>query len=165
MPWSVPVRVSVGGAADGADTPESADKPALARLMDWAGRVGVTAVLMNGRAIAHASSGRRARFPALRELYSGALGRFLEIGSAAGGGGHRGRPDASHRRANPGGPFAGDDDAITRISVAAPGGNRFQRVNQAGVSATGMKSSPTRRWSAAFGGSATSADTRRERTA
>lgn len=77
MRFGVPVRVSLGGAADGADTPESSDTPALDRLWDWAGRVGATASFHDGSLLAHGSSGRRARFPALRELYSGALGRFL----------------------------------------------------------------------------------------
>jgi iron complex outermembrane receptor protein len=143
LPSSLPVRVSVGGAADGADTPESADKPALVRLWDWAGRAGATAVLKQGRVIAHLSSGRRARFPALRELYSGALGRFLENPGL--------RPEAQwvneagvtlrHRRGELQvvGFHQAMDDAITRISVATPTGNRFQRVNQGRVSARGIE--------------------------
>jgi len=80
--WKTPfagvrsLRASAGAALDGADTPESGDKPALGSLSDWGGRAGVTAVLGNGRAVAHAGVSRRVRFPALRELYSGALGRF-----------------------------------------------------------------------------------------
>ncbi len=143
LPWSVPVKVSVGGAADGADTPESADKPALARLGDWAGRAGAAAALLEGRVLAHVSSGRRARFPALRELYSGALGRFLENPAL--------RPEAQwvteagatlrHHRGELQvvGFHQAMDDAIARISVATPGGNKFQRVNQGRVSATGME--------------------------
>jgi iron complex outermembrane receptor protein len=139
----VPVRVSVGGAADGADTPESSNKPALERLWDWAARVGATAVLHEGRLLAHVSSGRRARFPALRELYSGALGRFLENPKL--------RPEvqrvaelgATLRRARGEFQLVGFhqmmDDAITRISVATPTGNKFQRVNQGRVSAQGVE--------------------------
>ncbi len=167
MPWSVPVRVSVGGAADGADTPESADKPALARLWNWAGRAGVTAVLLEGRAIAHASSGRRARFPALRELYSGALGRFLENPAL--------RPESQwvteagvtfrHRRGELQlvGFHQAMEDAITRIPVATPGGNKFQRVNQGRLTATGMEVIADATMGAlALGGSATLQRTRGE---
>ncbi|MGH7731030.1 MAG: TonB-dependent receptor plug domain-containing protein [Candidatus Eiseniibacteriota bacterium] len=143
LPGSVPVRLSVGGAADGADTPESADKPALARLWDWAGRAGATAVLQGGRLLVHASGGRRARFPALRELYSGALGRFLENPDL--------RPEVQwvaeagvtlrHRRGELQvvGFHQVLDDAISRIPVATPTGNRFRRVNLGRVRATGVE--------------------------
>jgi len=143
LPLSVPVRVSVGGAADGADTPESSDKPALARLRDWAGRAGATVALRQGHVVAHASGGRRARFPALRELYSGALGRFLENPAL--------RPEVQ-RVAEVGltlrdrrgeiqvvGFHQVLDDAITRISVATPTGNKFQRVNLGRISAAGAE--------------------------
>jgi iron complex outermembrane recepter protein len=143
LPVSLPVRVSVGGAADGADTPESADKPALARLWDWAGRAGASAVFQEGRVVAHLSSGRRARFPALRELYSGALGRFLENPGL--------KPElqwvneAGVTLRHPRGELQvvgfhqAMTDAITRISVATPTGNRFQRVNQGRVTSSGVE--------------------------
>jgi iron complex outermembrane recepter protein len=70
------LRLSAGGALDGADTPDSGDKPALGRLSAWGGRLGVTAPTGDGGLLVHAGLSRRARFPALRELYSGALGRF-----------------------------------------------------------------------------------------
>ena len=82
--WSIdvgggltPVRLSVGAAIDGADTPESGDKPALGSLTEWGGRVGATTAVADGTLLLHAGASRRARFPALRELYSGALGRFV----------------------------------------------------------------------------------------
>jgi iron complex outermembrane receptor protein len=156
----MPVRVSVGGAADGADTPESSDKPALGRLRDWAGRVGATAVLRGGRLLAHVSSGRRARFPALRELYSGALGRFLENPDL--------RPEVQWvtelgaTLRHPRGEFQlvgfrqVMDEAITRISAATPGGNRFQRVNQGRVGAQGVEAlGDLAAGALAFGGSVT----------
>jgi iron complex outermembrane receptor protein len=70
------VRLSVGGALDMADTPESGGREPLGRLTDWGARVGMTATIADGDALLHAGVSRRARFPALRELYSGALGRF-----------------------------------------------------------------------------------------
>lgn len=170
LPWSVPVRVSLGGAADGADTPESADKPPLARLWDWAGRAGVTAVLKEGRAIAHASSGRRARFPALRELYSGALGRFLE--NPALGPESQWASEAGVTFRHPRGELQvvgfhqAMEDAITRISVATPTGNKFQRVNQGRLSASGMEIvADAAAGALAFGGSATLQRTRAESAA
>jgi iron complex outermembrane receptor protein len=143
LPLAVPLRVSAGAAADGADTPESADKPALGRLWDWAGRAGATATLRNGVVVVHASGGRRARFPALRELYSGALGRFLEnpdlrpevqwvgeIGATLRQGRGRLQIVGFHQTL---------DDAITRIPVATASGNRFQRVNLGQVRARGLE--------------------------
>ncbi|MEO6461582.1 MAG: TonB-dependent receptor, partial [Candidatus Eisenbacteria bacterium] len=143
MQIGIPLKVTVGGALDGADTPESADKPALAPLSDWGGRLGATTVLRGGGLVIHGASSRRARFPALRELYSGALGRFVENPSL--------RPEtqwmnelgATLRR-------AGRElqvvvfhqvlvDGITRIVVATPGGNRFQRVNQGRVTGHGLE--------------------------
>lgn len=160
----VPLRVSAGAAADGADTPESADKPALGRRWDWAGRVGATATLSPALQ-AHAAAGRRARFPALRELYSGALGRFLANPGL--------RPEAQRSieagftaRLGAGAVqlagFAQElDDAIARITVATPSGNRFQRVNLGGVTARGVE--VVARWDAgalAWGGDLTLQRTR-----
>jgi iron complex outermembrane recepter protein len=71
-----PLRISVSSAIDGADTPRSADKPPLQQLAAWGGRVGATLPTRQGDLLLHAGLSRRSRFPALRELYSGALGRF-----------------------------------------------------------------------------------------
>lgn len=70
------LRLSIGAVVDMGDTPKSADKPPLGRLTEWGGRLGVSALLNDGRTVVHGSVSRRPRFPALRELYSGALGRF-----------------------------------------------------------------------------------------
>jgi iron complex outermembrane receptor protein len=70
------LSVSVSGALDGADTPRSGDKPPLGRFYDWGARLGATLVSVGGGFLLHAGASRRARLPALRELYSGALGRF-----------------------------------------------------------------------------------------
>jgi iron complex outermembrane recepter protein len=74
--WQVArARVSGGIAYDAADTPASSDKPAVGRMDTWGGRVGlVSAVRQNF--LVHAGAARRARFPALRELYGGALRMF-----------------------------------------------------------------------------------------
>jgi iron complex outermembrane receptor protein len=141
----VPLRLSVGAAADGADTPESADKPPLARLWEWGGRAGATAVFREGALLVHGSTGRRARFPALRELYSGALGRFLANPDL--------RPETQHahelgittrtgrRELQLVGFLQRLDDAIVRISVPRPGGGSslLQRVNLGRVDGRGVE--------------------------
>jgi len=76
--WQFPAvtELSVGVALDGADTPESGGKPPLGRLSAWGARAGVSTLALRPDVQLHASASTRARFPALRELYSGALGRF-----------------------------------------------------------------------------------------
>ena len=69
-------RLSLGAALDGSDTPESGDKPALDGLNDIGFRAGISSLVKEGL-VFHANLSRRSRFPSLRELYSGALGRFL----------------------------------------------------------------------------------------
>lgn len=75
--WSpgASTQLSGGLALDGGDTPKSGEKPALGSLEAWGGRVGITHT--TGEQVRlHAAVSRRVRFPSLRELYSGALGRF-----------------------------------------------------------------------------------------
>lgn len=70
------LNFSVGGAIDGASTPQTGGREPLDALTDWGGRVGMTGVLAEGRLVLHAGASRRARFPSLRELYSESLNRF-----------------------------------------------------------------------------------------
>ena len=70
-------RWTLGASIDGADTPLSGDKEPLDALWDWGARAGVSRVIADGNLLLHAGVSRRTRFPSLRELYSGALGRFL----------------------------------------------------------------------------------------
>lgn len=67
----------VGGIGeDAATTPRAGGRPAQGRLSGTAWRAGATWFLpMQGLRL-HASASERSRFPALRELYSGALDRF-----------------------------------------------------------------------------------------
>ena len=69
-------RFSLGAALDGSDTPESGDKPTLNGLRDFGFRAGISSLIQDG-VVLHANLSRRSRFPSLRELYSGALGRFV----------------------------------------------------------------------------------------
>lgn len=75
VPADTDTRVSGGLAMDGADTPRTGGRPALGTLTAWGGRLGASTVIRE-RIRVHGAISRRARFPSLRELYSGALGRF-----------------------------------------------------------------------------------------
>ena len=131
---------SAGATHDGADTPQTGDKPAFESLDEWGGRFGVAAHLGQGTTSVHASVSRRARFPSLRELYSGSLGSFepnpdlrperllaIEAGFTAR------MPRAGfqvvgfHHRLS---------DAVVRIR---PPGQNFLRVNQEGIRSVGVE--------------------------
>jgi len=77
--WQLPgsTRLSTGLALDGADTPETGGRAALGSLSAMGGRLGLTTLAWRPDVQFHGSFSSRSRFPALRELYSGALGRFL----------------------------------------------------------------------------------------
>jgi iron complex outermembrane receptor protein len=133
------VRWSGGLAVDGASTPESGDKPPLGALAAWAGRAGATAALSPWASL-HASLSSRARFPALRELYSGSLGRFdpnpelrperlhaAEAGVTLRRGGAELQAVAFHHRLR---------DAIVRV---AAGDGKLRRVNRDEVRGTGLE--------------------------
>lgn len=136
-------RVTLGAALDGADTPASGDKPPLGRLWDWGGRLGFSSVSESGSVVLHGGVSRRTRFPALRELYSGALGRFVpnpdlrpevlkggELGFTLRAGVSQLQVVGFHQRL---------EDGIVRTSVATAEGRRFQRVNEHEVRSTGLE--------------------------
>ena len=137
-------RLSVGTVLDGSDTPESGDKPPLARLSDYGLRVGMSSLVSEGLLL-HGSLSRRARFPSLRELYSGALGRFEPnpdlrpetLVGAEGGFTLQRTGDGEfqvvgfHQRLS---------DGIVRTSVTGTDGvRRFRRLNQDVVQSTGIE--------------------------
>ncbi|MBW3534982.1 MAG: TonB-dependent receptor [Gemmatimonadetes bacterium] len=143
LPGFSQTRLTLGAAADGADTPESGDKPPLGRLWDWGSRLGFTSVYGGGSLLVHGGVSRRTRFPALRELYSGALGRFEpnpdlrpevltggELGFTLRSGVNELQVVGFHQRLA---------DGIVRASVQTPEGSRFQRVNQAAIRSTGLE--------------------------
>lgn len=71
------LRLSVGGAWDRGWTPRTGNLPASGTLDDWGARAGMSAILNGGGTLFHAGVSRRGRFPALREMYSEALNRFV----------------------------------------------------------------------------------------
>ncbi|MFC1660316.1 TonB-dependent receptor plug domain-containing protein [Gemmatimonadota bacterium] len=143
IPQTGATRFSAGVAVDGADTPETGDKPPLDRLWDWGLRVGATSLATDGGVLFHGAFSRRARFPALRELYSGALGRFVpnpdlkpevmtggELGFTITGASMELQAVGFHQRLS---------DGIVRSSVSTPEGKKYQRVNQDEVRSTGIE--------------------------
>lgn len=74
LPVTGNVTLSSGVGLDGARNPETGGRPPLGAREAWTGRLGITADA--GSVRWHAAASHRSRFPSLRELYSGALGRF-----------------------------------------------------------------------------------------
>ncbi len=70
------MRLSVSGSHDQAENPLTGGRPALGARRDWGARLGLTKMLLGPGIQLNAAMTRRARFPALRELYSGSLQRF-----------------------------------------------------------------------------------------
>lgn len=140
LPGRAPFRVSVGLSADGSDTPETGGRPARDPIWDWGARAGTTVVLNGGRLSLHGGLSRRIRFPALRELYSGALGRFLvneslgperlvvaEIGVTSEGERFNLQVVGFYQRLT---------DAIVRVSL---GDGRYQRQNREVIRSAGVE--------------------------
>ncbi len=67
---------TLGASVDGSSTPRSGDKDPLGTMWEVGARTGITRSGLGGRVLYHLGVSRRTRFPSLRELYSGALGRF-----------------------------------------------------------------------------------------
>jgi iron complex outermembrane receptor protein len=136
-------RVTLGLAVDGADTPETGNKPSVGALIDWGGRVGFTTLASEAGVLLHGALSRRTRFPALRELYSGALGRFLpnpdlepevltgaELGFTLTGG-----PVELQAV----GYYQSLGDGIVRSSVITDEGKKFKRINRDKVRSVGLE--------------------------
>jgi iron complex outermembrane receptor protein len=133
------IDLSLGGAFDRSTNPLAGGKTALGPRNQWGGRAGVSALFADGTVTVHASASRRARFPSLRELYSGALGRFdpnpgLEPEKlvATEAGVTLRSPSGTlqlvgyHQRLR---------DAVVRIRV----GGLYRRVNQEGLRSAGVE--------------------------
>lgn len=136
-------RVSMGVVADGSDTPRTGGKPSVGRLGDWGMHLGLSSVRAGGKVVFHSGLSRRARFPSLRELYSGALGRFLpnpELRPEVQWSGELGATLNTRRfDVQVVGFRQVLRDGIVRVRVDTEGGSRFQRVNRARVQSTGLE--------------------------
>lgn len=134
------LTLTVGGAHDFSDTPETGGREALGKVSQWGGRLGLSAAVNEGRTILHAGISRRGRFPALRELYSGALGRFqpnpdlepeklltLEVGATSRFGMGEAQVAVFHNLL---------EDAVVRTTLPD---RRFLRVNRDELRSTGVE--------------------------
>jgi len=132
--------VSVGGASDISETPEAGGRETLDRLSEWGARAGMSMGVAGGNTVVHAGASRRARFPSLRELYSGALNRFapnpelepeklvaLEAGVTARVGSGEIQAVAFRHRVT---------DAVVRITLDD---RRFMRVNRNELESAGVE--------------------------
>jgi len=68
--------LTVGGSWDASDTPETGGFPEQPGITGWGRRAAAGIGVFGGAARVHGGYSRKVRFPALRELYSGALGKF-----------------------------------------------------------------------------------------
>ena len=138
------LRLSVGGAYDVGQTPETGGRePGQPTVSEWGARLGLTAVLLDGYLLAHGGVSRRGRFPSLRELYSDALDRYV--------------PNPELRPENLVAAEAGVtvrigeatqiqtvgfrhhlNDAVVRITLPDPA-QRFKRVNRDRLTSTGVE--------------------------
>lgn len=131
--------LSLGLSADGASTPETGGRPPRGAIRAWGARL-AGSVLVGGRARIHGGVSRKVRFPSLRELYSGALGRFepnpalgpevLKVGEVAvtGTAGRvEGQLTVFQQRL---------EGAIVRASLP---GRKFRRENRNEVRSTGVE--------------------------
>lgn len=136
-------RWTLGASLDGSDTPLSGDKDPLDPIWDWGVRAGASRTMAGGNVLLHAGFSRRTRFPSLRELYSGALGRFLpnpglqpeslkagEAGITINDGRNQLQLVGFHNRLT---------DGIVRVSIVTTEGTKFQRVNRDEVRSTGVE--------------------------
>ena len=68
--------VAAGVSLDGASTPETGGQTPQPTIWGWGTRISGEAAILGGDGRIHGGVSRKVRFPALRELYSGALGKF-----------------------------------------------------------------------------------------
>ncbi len=140
-------RLAVGVSVDGSDTPETGGLPSRDAIWDWGARAGGTLAIGDGNIFLHGGISRRVRFPALRELYSGALGRFVvnenldpevlgvaELGLTAGTSGLELQVVGFYQRLT---------DAIVRVSL---GDGRLQRQNRDRIRSLGVELLATYQW-------------------
>lgn len=137
-------RLSLGTVVDGSDTPEAGDKAPLGRLTDYGFRLGMSSLVGEGLLL-HGGLSRRARFPSLRELYSGALGRFEPnpdlapetLVGAEGGFTLQRMGDIEFQVV---GFYQRLSNGIVRTSVTGDDGvRRFRRINREEVRSTGIE--------------------------
>ena len=146
VPLGGRTQVAGGFVFDKSATPETGGRtPAQAPFDNMGWRVGASHEL-NDRVRLHASVSERARFPALRELYSGALNRFrpnpeLKPETLRGFEGgftvNRAVPSIAQSTIQVVGFRHRLDDAVVRITLSNP--TRFMRVNRDRIESAGAE--------------------------
>jgi iron complex outermembrane receptor protein len=145
LPAGAATTLSGGAVYDRATNPETGGRPSVGALDAWGWRLGATTRALVPALNVHAAVSRRARFPALRELYSGALNRYEpnpglrperlfggELGATVIGGptsriGLELQAVGFHHRL---------DDAVVRVTIPA---RQFRRVNRDELRTTGVE--------------------------
>jgi iron complex outermembrane receptor protein len=144
--------LTVGGSVDGSDTPETGGRPARSALWDWGAKLTGSWTLTGGVTRLHAGFSRRARFPSLRELYSGALGRFVpnpQLGPESLIVGEAGVTATAEEWGLQGVFFHQRlDDAVVRTGL---GDGRFTRENRDRILSTGVELIGSLRWHSLYG--------------
>jgi iron complex outermembrane receptor protein len=134
------LRLTGGYSLDASTTPRTAGREALGRLSEWGGRLGISTLAFGDRWRLHGSMNRRARFAALRELYSGALNRFQPnptLKPERMVGGEVGATLLAERWQLQGVVFRHDlEDAIVRTTLP---NRRFYRVNRDRIKSAGLE--------------------------
>ena len=134
-------QITGGIAYDAAATPETGGRPAFDDLSQWGARLGGSVTTFGDAVRLHASASRRARFPALRELYSSALNQFepnpdlkpetmnaVEAGATTRLAGLDLQGVVFHHRL---------EDAVVRVRLSNP--TRFRRINRDEIRSTGIE--------------------------
>jgi iron complex outermembrane recepter protein len=146
VPLGARTTLAGGLVFDHTSTPETGGRtPGQEPFDDMGWRAGVQHELNDSWKL-HASASQRSRFPALRELYSGALNRFmpnpdLEPETLLGfeGGITMSRKlGSSNATAQATGFRHNLDDAVVRITLPAPD-RRFRRINRDRIESTGLE--------------------------
>jgi iron complex outermembrane receptor protein len=140
IPFGSRFAISAGLGIDNAKNPETGGRSTSDDAKaDWAGRLGLTANVSSMLRL-HAAGSQRSRFPALRELYSGSLGRFtpnpdlrperltvLEGGATITTGGFEVQ-GIVFRQIN--------EDGVIRVTLD---NNQFMRLNRDEIRSTGLE--------------------------
>lgn len=143
-------RLSAGVVLDGSDTPETGGAPSAGSIREWGGRLGATLVAHGDDMLLHAAVSRRGRFPALRELYSSALGKFepnpdlvpeiltaAEVGITTRVAGLELQAVGFHHRMT---------NAIVRTSAPDGSAAKYMRINRDEIRSTGVELLTGWRW-------------------
>ncbi|MGI9175463.1 MAG: TonB-dependent receptor [Rhodothermales bacterium] len=154
LPLAPRLRGLVGGSLDAIVMPLTGDKPGRDPFTDWSATTGLVYDLASAWTL-RASTGRKVRFPTMRELFGEALNRFLVNPDLQPETSVLAEVGAGYRRGFLSGEVIGfysrTSDAIDQRTVEAEGGSKRQRINLEGSRAFGVEAvggARLGRWSA-----------------